>query len=91
MPLPLSALADVLRGLPGVRASWPADDVQPSRDERIALQRRLADLGYKIAEFEGHLDFDLRDAVRVEQRRFGMIPDGYPSRAFLSRVGVRAP
>jgi hypothetical protein len=33
----------------------------------------------------------LRDAVRVEQRRFGMIPDGYPSRAFLSRIGVRTP
>ncbi len=89
--LAVSVLADELRGLPGVRASWPADDVQPSRDERIALQRKLADLGYKIAEFEGHLDFDLRDAVRTEQRRFGMIPDGYPSRAFLSRVGVRAP
>ena len=89
--LAVSVLADELRGLPGVRASWPADDVQPSRDERIALQRKLADLGYKIAEFEGHLDFDLRDAVRTEQRRFGMIPDGYPSRAFLSRVGVRTP
>ena len=48
-------------------------------------------LGYKIAEFEGHLDFDLRDAVRDQQRRFGMIPDGYPSRAFLDRVGVRTP
>ena len=89
--LAAGALSDLLRGLPPVRAQWPADDFQPSRDERIALQHRLADLGYKIAEFEGHLDFDLRDAVRVEQRRFGMIPDGYPSRTFLSRVGVRTP
>jgi membrane-bound lytic murein transglycosylase B len=79
----------LLRGLPAIRAHWPADDFQPSRDERIALQHRLADLGYKIAEFEGHFDFDLRDAVRAEQQRFGMIADGYPSRAFLSRIGVR--
>jgi membrane-bound lytic murein transglycosylase B len=89
--LAAGTLADLLRGQPPVRAQWPADDVQPSRDERIALQRLLASLGYTVAEFEGHLDFDLRDAVRAEQRRFGMIPDGYPSRAFLSRVGVRAP
>jgi membrane-bound lytic murein transglycosylase B len=89
--LAVGVLSDQLRGLPGVRANWPANDFQPSRDERIALQHRLADLGYKIAEFEGHFDFDLRDAVRAEQRRFGMTADGYPSRAFLSRVGVRAP
>ncbi len=89
--LAAGALSDRLRGLPPIRASWPADDVQPSRDERIALQHRLAELGYKIAEFEGHLDFDLRDAVRDQQRRFGMIPDGYPSLAFLSRMGLRAP
>ena len=89
--LAAGALSDRLRGLPPIRARWPADDVQPSRDERIALQHRLAELGYKIAEFEGHLDFDLRDAVRDQQRRFGMIPDGYPSRAFLSRMGLRAP
>ena len=59
--------------------------------QRIALQRRLAALGYKIADFDGHFDFDLRDAVRDLQRRYGMIPDGYPGRAFLERVGVRAP
>ncbi len=89
--LAVGVRSDQLRGLPGVRANWPANDFQPSRDERIALQHRLADLGYKIAEFEGHFDFDLRDAVRAEQRRFGMTADGYPSRAFLSRVGVRTP
>jgi len=89
--LAAGVLSDLLRGLPPVRASWPADDFQPSRDERIALQRRLASLGYKIAEFQGHFDFDLRDAVRDQQRRFGMIPDGYPSRAFLDHIGVRTP
>ena len=68
--LAAGALSDRLRGLPPIRAPWPADDFQPSRDERIALQHRLAELGYKIAEFEGHFDFDLRDAVRDQQRRF---------------------
>jgi membrane-bound lytic murein transglycosylase B len=87
--LAVGALSDRLRGLAPIRGGWPADDVQPSRDQRIALQRRLAELGYKVRDFEGHLDFDLRDNVRDLQRRFGMVADGYPSPAFLDRVGVR--
>ena len=87
--LAVAELADRLRGLPPFRGAWPTDDLQPSRDQRIALQRRLAALGYKIADFDGHLDFDLRDAVRDLQQRYGLIPDGYPSRAFLDRGGVR--
>lgn len=89
--LAVAELSDRLRGLGPIRASWPADDFQPSRGERIALQRRLSELGYKIEDFEGHLDFNLRDAVRDQQQKFGMIPDGHPSRAFLSRIGVHAP
>ena len=73
------------------RGRWPVNDFQPSRATRIALQHRLAALGYKIADFDGHFDFDLRDAVRDLQRRYGMIPDGYPGRTFLDRVGVREP
>jgi len=86
--LAVAELSDRLRGLPPLRGAWLADDFQPSREERVALQRRLADLGYKVEDFTGHLDFDLRDAVRNLQQRFGMIPDGHPSRAFLDRVGV---
>jgi lytic murein transglycosylase len=87
--LAVGALSDRVRGLPPIRQPWPVDDVQPSRDQRIALQHRLAQLGYTVAEFEGHLDFDLRDAVRDLQQRYGMVPDGYPSHAFLDRAGVR--
>jgi membrane-bound lytic murein transglycosylase B len=89
--LAVAALGDRLRGLPAFRTAWPADDFQPSRNQRIALQRQLAALGYKVADFDGHFDFELRDAIRDLQVRFGLIPDGYPSRAFLDRVGVRVP
>jgi membrane-bound lytic murein transglycosylase B len=86
--LAVGTLSDRLRGGAPIRAAWPADDYQPSRDTRIALQHRLAALGYKIDDFAGHLDFALRDAVREEQRRFGITADGYPSRSFLQRLGV---
>jgi membrane-bound lytic murein transglycosylase B len=88
--LAVGELADRFAGRGPIRAAWPASDFQPSRGERMALQRRLADLGYKVADFTGHIDFDLRDDIRQVQRQNGMIPDGYPSRALLKRIGVDA-
>jgi len=89
--LAVATLADRLRGRAPIRAAWPPDDFQPSREERIALQRKLAALGYRVEDFVGHFDFALRDDIRTEQRKLGMIADGHPSRAFLDRLGVRAP
>ncbi len=43
--LAVGELADRMHGLAPVRAVWPANDFQPSRGQRIALQRRLAALG----------------------------------------------
>jgi lytic murein transglycosylase len=87
--LAVGELSDRLRGAGPIRAAWPRDDVQPSRHARVALQRRLADMGYAVKDFTGHLDFDQRDAVRELEQHFGMIPDGHPSPAFLARLGVR--
>ena len=46
--------------------------------------------GY-FADFDGHIDFDLRDDIRKLQLSYGMIPDGHPSRAFLDRLGLLVP
>jgi membrane-bound lytic murein transglycosylase B len=89
--LAVGELSDRLRGLGPIRTAWPVNDFQPSRAERIALERRLAEMGYKVADFTGHLDFDMRDNIREIQRRFGMVADGYPSRALLARIGVLQP
>ncbi len=89
--LAVAHLSDRLLGHGPFRAVWPANDFQPSRAERIALQNKLAALGYKVNDFTGHLDFDLRDNIRDMQGKFGMIPDGYPSRALLERLGIRLP
>jgi membrane-bound lytic murein transglycosylase B len=86
--LAVGHLADRIRGAGPIRAAWPKDDRQPTREERIALQKKLAERGYKVRNFTGHFDFDLRDAIREVQERFGMVPDGHPSPAFLARIGV---
>jgi lytic murein transglycosylase len=89
--LAVAHLADRMRGGAPFRTAWPLNDFQPSRTERIALQKKLAALGYKVADLDGHFDFDLRDDIRKLQVSYGMIPDGHPSRAFFQRIGVAAP
>jgi hypothetical protein len=82
-------LGDRIRGGGGVRAAWPADDPQLTRDQRIALQKKLAALGYNVHDFEGRIDFGLRDAIREMQGKYGMRPDGHPTEALLERLGIR--
>jgi hypothetical protein len=88
--LAVAHLADRVRGGGPIRAAWPPTDRQLSRDQRIALQRKLAELGYTVHDFAGHIDFDLRDAIRKVQLHFGMVPDGHPTEVLLDRLGVTA-
>jgi hypothetical protein len=41
-----------------------------------------------VSDFEGHIDFDLRDNIRSEQKKFGMLPDGNPTAVLLEKLGV---
>ena len=82
-------LADRMHGGAPIKAAWPNDDRPLSRDARVALQKKLAALGYKVNEFDGHVDFDLRDNIRAEQKKFGMVPDGNPTAALLEKLGVK--
>jgi peptidoglycan lytic transglycosylase B len=81
-------LADRLRGAGAIRGRWP-DDMPLSREERVELQRALAALGYKVNNFQGQIDFDLRDNVREIQQSAGLVPDGNPDAALLSIVRAR--
>jgi len=83
-------LADRMRGGSPIKTAWPKDDRQLSRDARIALQKKLAALDYKVNDFEGHIDFDLRDNIRAEQKKLGMLPDGNPTVLLLDKLDVQA-
>ncbi|HLL28640.1 MAG TPA: lytic murein transglycosylase [Xanthobacteraceae bacterium] len=82
-------LADRMRGTGLIRAPWPADDHPLSREERVELQRGLAALGYRVNNFQGQIDFDLRDNVREIQAGAGRVPDGNPDAAVLAIVRAR--
>lgn len=89
--LSVSHLGDRARGGEPIRAAWPANDRQLPRDERIALQKKLSDMGYTVFDFDGRFDFHLRDSIRDVQARSGMLPDGHPTATLLERIGVSAP
>lgn len=86
--LAATQIADRAQGRSGIRAAWPADDRQLSRNERVALQKRLKELGHPVNDFEGRIDFDLRDEIRLEQAKHGIVPDGHPTRELLRKIGA---
>ncbi|MGZ5803779.1 MAG: lytic murein transglycosylase [Xanthobacteraceae bacterium] len=83
-------LADRMHGGAPFRSAWPKIDPQLSRADRILLQKRMAELGYKVTDFQGRIDFDLRDAIRIEQKKRGFTPDGHPTAALLAQLSAAA-
>jgi lytic murein transglycosylase len=81
-------LADRIAGGGPFKTKWPDTDHQLSREARIGLQKEMAKRGYKVKEFLGRIDFDLRDNIRVEQTKLGMVPDGTPTPPLLEKLGV---
>jgi lytic murein transglycosylase len=87
--LAIGHLADRMQGGGPFKSPWPKQATQLPRDDRIALQRRLAELGYDQKRFSAHIDFKMRDFVRAEQKKHGLVPDGHPNAALLERMGVK--
>ena len=88
--LAVSHLADRAHGLGPFRTAWPLSDRQLSRGERIALQKRMKELGHPVNDFDGRIDFELRDEIRLEQAKHKMTPDGHPTPALLQQIGARS-
>ena len=79
-------LADRMQGAPPFKAAGRPTITRCRATRASRLQKKLAALGYKVIDFEGHVDFDLRDNIRAEQKKFGMMPDGNPTPAFLRKA-----
>jgi len=69
-----------------------APKVQPgraqalSRDEIIAVQKRLEALGYDVGGTDGTLGAQTRAAVKQVQLQLGLPADSYPDAAFISAL-----
>jgi membrane-bound lytic murein transglycosylase B len=84
--LAIGLLSDALDGNPGVQASWPRDDRQLGRSERIELQELLTSKGYEPGAADGIIGANTRKAVRAFQQSLGLPADGYPSHELLQQL-----
>ena len=88
--LAIGHLSDLMQGGGPFKTPWPAQATQLPRDDRIALQKKLAALGYDQTRFSAHIDFKMRDFVRAEQKKHGLVTDGHPNAALLDEDGGKA-
>jgi membrane-bound lytic murein transglycosylase B len=84
--LAVAHLADRMHGGKPIVTPWPADDHPLPRTDRMALQRQLSLQGYKVNNFQGQIDFDLRDSIRDVQAKAGWRQDGNPTAELLKYV-----
>lgn len=82
-------LADRMRGAPPLKGAWPKHNTTLPKDDRVAIQRKLAARGYKVTKFDGPITFDQRDYIRAEQVKLGLLPDGHPSAQLMERMGIK--
>jgi hypothetical protein len=87
--LAIGHLSDLMQGGGPFKASWPAQATQLPRDDRIALQKKLAALGYDQTRFSAHIDFKMRDFIRAEQKKYGLVTDGHPNMVLLDKMGIK--
>ena len=86
-------LADRMHGSAPFKAAWPKENTTLPRDDRIALQRRLAALGYEVKLFNGPITFEQRDFIRAEQvghDLFGKPVPTFPDHALVAIFSVSA-
>ncbi len=83
--LAVGTLADRMQGGPAVAAVWPTA-APIGRDDRVALQTRLAALGLPVDDRTGRISLTLRDSIRDAQKRIGAVPDGNPTAALLQAL-----
>jgi hypothetical protein len=87
--LAIGHLSDLMQGGGPFKTPWPAQATQLPRDDRIALQKKLAALGYDQTRFSAHIDFKMRDFVRAEQKKHGLVTDGHPNAMLMEKMGVK--
>ncbi|MEQ8195794.1 MAG: lytic murein transglycosylase [Rhodospirillales bacterium] len=79
-------LADRLIGKGPLTAKAPADDVPLSRDQVMAMQKRLETLGFDVGSVDGVVGAKTRQAIKAFQRMAKIPPDGYPTPGLIEAL-----
>ena len=76
--LSIGLMADAIRGGPPLHTPWP-QEVPLSRAQRFAAQAALDRLGYPVGLPDGQIGAATRAALRLWQKKNGLVADGYLS------------
>jgi lytic murein transglycosylase len=80
-------LSDRIAGAGPLRASFPPDGNGMTKDDRMALQRRLTARGYDTGGTDGVIGPDTRQAISAYQSSRGLPATGEPSLDLLRSLG----
>jgi membrane-bound lytic murein transglycosylase B len=83
--LSVALTADRLRGGPAINLKWPSAETV-NRDQRLAIQKALRARGHVLSNDAGRITRDVRAAIAIEQRRMGVLADGYPDVDLLRQL-----
>ena len=83
--LGVALLGDRIMGGGGLVAAWPRERPLNAAQMR-EVQTRLKKLGYDVGKIDGQIGESVRAAVRSYQQKAGLVPDGYPTLALLTRL-----
>jgi membrane-bound lytic murein transglycosylase B len=86
--LSVGHLADRIAGAPPLHTPPPTDAPRLSREKVVQLQTTLNAAGFDSGEVDGILGPATRDAIRAYQQEMELVPDGFPSRNLLKRLGI---
>jgi membrane-bound lytic murein transglycosylase B len=84
--LGVALLGDRAMGGAPLKGEWPVHDRQLNAGEMRQMQTRLKKMGYDVGEVDGKIGDAGRAAIRAWQEKAGLIPDGYPTLAVLSKM-----
>jgi len=87
--LAIGHFADRLKGGPAFVQTWPRQERELSRAERLELQQLLAQRGFYRSTPDGQFGGETREALRGFQASIGAPADGFASSAMLERLRAR--
>jgi lytic murein transglycosylase len=87
--LAIGHFADRLRGGPPLVQSWPRQERELTRAERLELQQLLAQRGFYRGTPDGQFGGETREALRGFQASIGAPADGFASSEMLDRLRGR--
>jgi peptidoglycan lytic transglycosylase B len=87
--LAIGHFADRLKGGPAFVQSWPRQERELSRAERLELQQLLAQRGFYRGTPDGQFGGETREALRGFQASIGAPADGFASSEMLERLRGR--